>query len=545
MSKNSKSHSRSDGAGKSDECPQRGAMGGGGRNFSFTAPTVYYHSQVQVQDPNSFPVSTSFSLSSSNIVEDGDDTTEENIKIYREVIAKSAPFQFNTPLSPISFASTTPKSNEANVDISPLTPAKEEFRLRFGSPSEKFLRQRSYSRKVMQTFPIVQDVKSNAPPFWTEPIKLKVIIAGDFRVGKTTWIKRLRTRRFEKSYNPTLGVDVNEFTIQSNRGPLTFNCWDTAGQERYGGLRDGYYIKAQAAIIMHGATSSTSLSHVPNWHRDLTRVTDDIPIVCVGNLNCSPTNYAWYYDRLQTHCQQKNMLHVEMNIEKCDAVDLLQPFLQLARELVSDENLQFIISQQQSMQDLMSQGKWFEAIEYTKNMKLMELRSFLSTPGSDLKTNYCNNVNYCVTENKLLSQSIVEYGDGFYHQYPCIQPPRHEMYASLPDSVWEVPVTAEKLSVGITCRTKYGYPDDEFEYVTIQKVNDDETFDIVYCTDDDTQKNVPLNEIQIQSVSLDLLFYTFLFHVLYTLLCFAHNLLLSFYLLSFSSFPFCDDHTTV
>ena len=78
----------------------------------------------------------------------------------------------------------------------------------------------------------------------------------------------------------------------------------------------------------------------------------------------------------------------------------------------------------------------------------------------------------------------------------------NEMYAALPDIVWEVPTSLllETLVVGMKVRVKYG--PDKFEDATIQKVNVDETFDITF--DDDhfgTKKDVPLNEIQIQNVS--------------------------------------------
>ena len=62
-----------------------------------------------------------------------------------------------------------------------------------------------------------------------------------------------------------------------------FNVWDTAGQEKFGGLRDGYYIQGQCAIIMFDVTSRITYKNVPNWHRDLVRVCENIPIVLVGN----------------------------------------------------------------------------------------------------------------------------------------------------------------------------------------------------------------------------------------------------------------------
>jgi GTP-binding nuclear protein Ran len=56
-----------------------------------------------------------------------------------------------------------------------------------------------------------------------------------------------------------------------------------AGQEKFGGLRDGYYIQGQCAVIMFDVTSRVTYKNVPNWHRDLVRVCENIPIVLVGN----------------------------------------------------------------------------------------------------------------------------------------------------------------------------------------------------------------------------------------------------------------------
>ena len=71
--------------------------------------------------------------------------------------------------------------------------------------------------------------------------------------------------------------------LHTSRGPIKFNVWDTAGQEKFGGLRDGYYIQAQCAIIMFDVTAMSTYNNVPVWHRDLERVCGDIPIVLCGN----------------------------------------------------------------------------------------------------------------------------------------------------------------------------------------------------------------------------------------------------------------------
>ena len=81
----------------------------------------------------------------------------------------------------------------------------------------------------------------------------------------------------------TLGVEVHPLSFTTNYGTICFNVWDTAGQEKFGGLRDGYYIQGQCGIIMFDVTARITYKNVPNWHRDLERVCENIPIVLCGN----------------------------------------------------------------------------------------------------------------------------------------------------------------------------------------------------------------------------------------------------------------------
>ena len=44
-----------------------------------------------------------------------------------------------------------------------------------------------------------------------------------------------------------------------------------------------FLTSGQCAIIMFDVTSRVTYKNVPNWHRDLTRVCENIPIVLTGN----------------------------------------------------------------------------------------------------------------------------------------------------------------------------------------------------------------------------------------------------------------------
>ena len=126
------------------------------------------------------------------------------------------------------------------------------------------------------------EMKESAPPIPAIPT-YKVIIVGDGGVGKTSLVKRHLTGQFDEKYIATLGVEVHPMRFETNYGQVCFNIWDCAGTEKFGGLRDGYYVQANAAIVMYDVTSLNTYKNVVNWIISIRRLCPDIPIVVVGN----------------------------------------------------------------------------------------------------------------------------------------------------------------------------------------------------------------------------------------------------------------------
>lgn len=168
--------------------------------------------------------------------------------------------------------------------------------------------------------------------------EFKLILVGDGGVGKTTFVKRHLSGEFEKKYVATLGVEVHPLVFHTNRGPIKFNCWDTAGQEKFGGLRDGYYIQGECAIIMFDVTSRITYRDVPNWHRDLVRVCDNIPIVLCGN-KVDIKDRKVKAKQIVFH-RKKNLQYYDISAKS--NYNFEKPFLWLARKIVKDNTLTFV-----------------------------------------------------------------------------------------------------------------------------------------------------------------------------------------------------------
>ncbi|KDO17588.1 hypothetical protein SPRG_16874 [Saprolegnia parasitica CBS 223.65] len=161
--------------------------------------------------------------------------------------------------------------------------------------------------------------------------EFKLLLVGDGGVGKSALIKRHLTGQFDSDDDvATLGVEVHPLLFDTNFGEIKFSCWDIAGQKRFGGLRDGYYVGAQCAIIMFDATSRISYKNVPIWHRDIVRVCEDIPIVLCGSKIDAMTRKV-QAEQITFH-RKKNLPYCEISAKTDVALEM--PFLYLARKLI-------------------------------------------------------------------------------------------------------------------------------------------------------------------------------------------------------------------
>merc|ERR1712178_47146 len=178
---------------------------------------------------------------------------------------------------------------------------------------------------------IAMAVQQEVPQF-------KCLLVGGGGVGKTTFVKRHVTGEFEKKYVATIGVEVHPLPFDTNRGRICFNVWDTAGQEKFGGLRDGYYIQGQCAIIMFDVTGRSTYKNVPVWYRDLIRVCENIPIVLVGN-KVDVKERKVKVKQINFH-RKKNLNYYDISAKS--NFNYEKPFLSLAKKLVGDQHLTFV-----------------------------------------------------------------------------------------------------------------------------------------------------------------------------------------------------------
>ena len=125
-------------------------------------------------------------------------------------------------------------------------------------------------------------------------MKKKVCLLGDAAVGKTSLVKRYVFDMFDDKYITTLGAKVSRKEINlafshELEKPIQVNMilaiWDILGQknESAARVRPVYYSGANSALLVCDITRRETFESIPGWIKSFYKVTDDVPIVVLGN----------------------------------------------------------------------------------------------------------------------------------------------------------------------------------------------------------------------------------------------------------------------
>lgn len=165
----------------------------------------------------------------------------------------------------------------------------------------------------------------------------KICLVGGARAGKTTWLNRHITGEFKSKYIATLGCDLRPIVFHTNKGPIRFNVWDCAGDPRYGGLGDGYYIQSQGVIFFH-----TNDEETVKCMLDYRRVVSGGPIIVVKSFVDAEGIENPYKELLKF----KNLdgITALYTISGKSCYNFEKPFLTMARSLMNDPNLVFVMA---------------------------------------------------------------------------------------------------------------------------------------------------------------------------------------------------------
>lgn len=119
--------------------------------------------------------------------------------------------------------------------------------------------------------------------------KLKILVLGDFNVGKTTFIESYKSDYCIKTkIEHTINIDFVTHKIDYNNINKTLLFYDFSGLEQSKESNKCYFHHADGIILMFDLTNTNSMKNVNSWLtycRESSKFykQDDIPFIIVGN----------------------------------------------------------------------------------------------------------------------------------------------------------------------------------------------------------------------------------------------------------------------
>lgn len=162
---------------------------------------------------------------------------------------------------------------------------------------------------------------------------VKILVIGDFNVGKTNFILQFTEETFSEKTMSTVGFDLKIRTIKIGAENIKIQVWDTAGQERYQSISKGLFQKVQGIIIIYDITNYSSFENIPFWLKSISDKCGNTPILLAGNKKDKEQEREVTENEGQEFANKHNLLFIEVSAK--NNTNVKEAFTMIVKKIFS------------------------------------------------------------------------------------------------------------------------------------------------------------------------------------------------------------------
>ncbi|MCS6821856.1 MAG: GTP-binding protein [Microscillaceae bacterium] len=114
-------------------------------------------------------------------------------------------------------------------------------------------------------------------------ISKKVVLAGNFGVGKTSLVRKFVYQKFSDEYLSTLGVKIDRKVLHIGDTELTLVIWDIAGEVNGSKIPTSYFLGASGLIYVIDLSRPSTYANVQEEITYLEGLMEDVSICLIAN----------------------------------------------------------------------------------------------------------------------------------------------------------------------------------------------------------------------------------------------------------------------
>ena len=111
---------------------------------------------------------------------------------------------------------------------------------------------------------------------------LKILVAGDGGIGKTTFLKQFCDNKYVGNQSMTVGNNIFVKKVEVNSTPIFLQIWDFSGQERFRFMMESFARGGAGAILGFDVKRRKSYFNLKKWVRILRENIPNLPIVLIA-----------------------------------------------------------------------------------------------------------------------------------------------------------------------------------------------------------------------------------------------------------------------
>ncbi len=135
------------------------------------------------------------------------------------------------------------------------------------------------------------------------PLSLKVVLAGDEAVGKSSLVRRYVDEKFNESYLPTLGFEISVKNTSIGGRHIIFSLWDVGGQQCFAPMRRQYYNSSHGFLMVFNLSNRVTFKNLENWIIDIRATCPSAVIILVAS-KADITPWKVTPDEIELECKK-------------------------------------------------------------------------------------------------------------------------------------------------------------------------------------------------------------------------------------------------
>ena len=180
-------------------------------------------------------------------------------------------------------------------------------------------------------------------------IVLKLLLLGDYSVGKTSILLKYISNKFDESSISTVGVDYMDKIIDYNKFKIKLQIWDTSGEEKFRTITKNFYRNADGLLVVFDLTKKESYDHIRIWINEAKENNDKLKTILIGNKLDLKDERIVAIDVAKQFAEKNNLKYIETSAKDGTNInELFQAIIDLLFDGKSSEEILHEFTKQDS-----------------------------------------------------------------------------------------------------------------------------------------------------------------------------------------------------